>query len=357
MGVLLDQVEFSIIRKTRTGLWRVLISSLLVSCLILAFALNYIYKAVLNVNYVTGKELFCPWSRLDQLLNFSALYIPTGACLWDEMEAKFRSGDEKTKEEVAYEMADTCLDSIWQDGCPELIDATLCIFNDELLSSFMRRQRSGHNSCLHIQPDSLGTEAAENTSCFDPVISLLGKYHEVSQRFPQTELPTYIKTKLIKPQTALLVTEGTFPGIWQKFKQAMVEDQRLKFSHNYLSETDRSVFLKQRERLLVASGMPESHTRLISGRIHAIVASGTWDFWKPIDSRRLNESIFKAAGIAPYAPFSMEHDGIYVLWLILGALLGTSTASFLVAVWFSYISKTELLARLNLWFRKTLIIS
>ena len=105
-GTLLDQVNFPPFRKARTG-FRSVINSLLVTSVVLAFVLNNVYRAILNVNYVTGNELLCPWSRLDQLINFSVLYIPTSACLWKQMEAL---SSEMSKEKVTLQMYGSCYD-------------------------------------------------------------------------------------------------------------------------------------------------------------------------------------------------------------------------------------------------------
>ena len=85
-GILLDQGEFPVTLQARSG-FRGLTTGLLVTSIVLAFVLNNSYRAVLNVNYVTGNELLCPWRRLDQLMNFSVLYVPAGSCLWNRIES------------------------------------------------------------------------------------------------------------------------------------------------------------------------------------------------------------------------------------------------------------------------------
>ena len=348
-SVSLDQVEFPVVRKA-TGGFRALISSLLVACFVLAFALNNIYKAVLNVNYVTGNELLCPWSRLDQLMNFSALYIPAGACLWKKMESKHKSDCDISKEQCATAMCVSCMDKEFQEACKEPIDETLCIFNDEIFAAHKRiEMKTRRHGCRGKIRDIFGLERPDDSGCFDPALILLRKYNRLFERFPQSELPMYIKSKLNQPRTALLVTEKTFPGIWQLFEQAMAEDRSLKFSHNYLSGTDSSVFLKKQERLLVASGMSEPYTRLVTDRLHNLLSSGTWEHWKSLSIRRNNESKFELAGLAPFTPISMDHDSIYVLLLITVILTGVSTVTFLVTACLKQISKIKMPSRSKFW--------
>ena len=89
----------------------------------------------------------------------------------------------------------------------------------------------------------------------------------------------YVKYQMMQPGMALLVTEVMFPTIWEKYERAIEEDRSLKFSHNYYSDTDRTVFVKQPPRLHVVAGMPESHTRLVTDRVHSVLSTGTWEFW------------------------------------------------------------------------------
>ena len=348
-SVSLDQVEFPVIRKARGG-FRALISSLLVASFVLAFALNNTYKAVLNVNYVTGNELLCPWSRLDQLMNFSVLYIPTGACLWKDMETKHKRYCDISKEQCVVATCQLCMFKEWQKDCKELIDETLCIFNEELFAAHKRvEMKTGRHGCRGKIKDIFGLERPDESGCFDHALVLLRKLNRLFERFSQSELPKYIKSKLIQPGTALLVTERTFPGIWPLFEQAMREDPSLKFSHNYPGGTDRSVFLKKRDRLLVASGMPERYTRLVTDRLHNLLSSGTWEFWMAINSRRMNESKFEIAGLAPFTPISMDHDSIYVLLLITGILTGVSAATFVTTGCLKLVSKFGLSSGSNFW--------
>ena len=246
-GILLDQADFPTFRKVRAG-FRILICSLLVTSFALAIVVSNSYRSILNVNYVTGNEVLCPWSRLDQLINFSALYIPTGACLWKQMD--LLSKPQKTKDQVTFLMSTKCFTEEWQ-RCKEMIDETLCIFNDELYLALIRVRNRG-SSCWEKNEEMLGVQAVDDTTCFDPRIILLGKHHRIFQRFPLAELETYVKNQMTQPRTALLVTERTFPVIWEKFEDAMREDPGLMFSHNYLRDADSTLFVKQRARLFVA---------------------------------------------------------------------------------------------------------
>ena len=84
----------------------------------------------------------------------------------------------------------------------------------------MRLQSRGYNCWIKTE-DILGATAISgDTSCVDPIIASLSKFNTMFERFPLAKLPTYVKTKLAQPGTALLVTERTFPGIWQMFEQA-----------------------------------------------------------------------------------------------------------------------------------------
>ena len=191
------------------------------------------------------------------------------------------------------------------------------------------------SDCLEMSEKNLAVEAAGDTTCFDPRITLLRKYHRIFQRFPLAQLESYVKNQLTQPGTALLVTERTFPVIWKKFEDAMREDLGLRFSYNYLRAADSTIFVKQRARLLVVSAMPESYTRLVTDRVHNIMTAGIWEFWNTLSTRRMNESKFESVEIADFTPISMKHDGVYLLLLATGVMMGLSVASFFASVCFT----------------------
>ena len=347
-SVLLDQVEFPLIPKVRAG-FRAFISFLLVVSLVLSFVINNVYKSVLNINYVTGNELVCPWSRLDQLINFSTLYIPIDACTWKLSESVL--SDETENIRLVSLITQTCGDNVWREHCREMKVETLCLFHDELVSAFERANQRGR-SCLDKVGDILEGQAADDTSCFGPRIISLLKYLSMIKLFTLPELENVVKNQMTQIGTALLVTERMFLGIWEKFEKAMEEDSTLKFSHNYLSDSDTTLFFKQRSRLLVASRMPEPYTRLVTDRVHSILTSGTWEYWNSLSSRRMAERKFERRGLPASTPISMNHDSMHVLLLMTGALTAFSIVSFVGSVCLIGVSKTVLPIRLAILLRK-----
>lgn len=349
-SVLLDQVQFPRVRKARAG-FRALINSLLLLAFILAFAVNIIYKSVLNVNYVTVNELICPWSRLDQLINFTALYIPTGVYIWNQLEHYHSYEKHEPKHRVALRMMYTCWSNLFQK---EPIDEIFCMYDDEVGSAWTRASLRAYNSesCMDKMPEMLGVKAAEYPMCFDDRTIVLGRFFRLFQHFPMSALDTYVKFQMTQPGTALLVTESTFPAIWETFERAMVGDPSLRFSHNYFSATDRSVFGKRPSRLIVTAGMPESQSRLVTARVHNMLATGTWEMWVSMEICRKKKSNLERETLQAFAPISMNHDGFYVLLLMTGALTALSIVSLLAGICVTAMSKIVLPSRFTTLFRK-----
>ena len=98
--------------------------------------------------------------------------------------------------------------------------------------------------------------------------------------------------------------------------------------------------------------MPESHTRLVTDRIQNLLASGTWELWTCLSIRRMNESRFGGAGLEAFTPLSVKHDGIYVLLLITGVMMGLSVVSFFASFCFILTGQVGLQSRLRVLLMK-----
>ena len=113
-GTLLDHTADHVIPET----WRnskILLPRLTALVLFLALVLNNHYRAELSVDYVAGNELLTSWTRLDQLLNFSALYIPMGSSMWTRvmdddflLDYKYRDLDKLHVLQVGSKLLFTC---------------------------------------------------------------------------------------------------------------------------------------------------------------------------------------------------------------------------------------------------------
>ena len=342
-SILLDQVDFPVIRKARAGA-RLLIGSFLVISLVLAFVLNNSYRAVLNVDYITGDELICPRDRLDQLVNLTTLYIPTGACVWKHLielkpHGPLFSG--KDVELLTFTTGYFCGASQRWSHCKEPIDGILCTLHEEKAVTTLQ-VGTHHENCKRSVDSFLGRTEDRKTPgfehCWDPRLRLLWRLNRIFKYFPLAELETYIKGQVSQPGTALVVNERMFPVVWNKFEKAMQEDRNLKFGHNYFDDSDTTL-VKKRTRLFVASGMPQAHTRLVTGRMHNLLGSGTWEFWISLETQRMKEHRFEKAPLSAVTPISMKHDSVYVLLIITGALGGLSAVSFFTSLGLVWVHK------------------
>ena len=342
-GTLMDQVN-DFFLSTEHDRFKPIVTKLLFLALMLAYALNNLYRAELNVNYVAGNNLFPLWHRIEQLQNFTTIYIPMGPCTYNVAKYDVKHGQDPSVLKDNY-MTDACLmksDSF----CAKPPDDTTCFLISQLsLLSYvnMKMYPSCEMLLFNVDVPDSKTPAKDLTGCPDRLVHLLRKLNLKFKYFPLEELKFYVRNNLTQSRTALLTTEYMMPVIWKEFERAMVEDRGLKFSHNYFKPED-AAFREQPLRLQIMSGVEHVYARVVTDRVHNLLTSGVWEFWAEFGRwRRKEVRMERNAGGSDFVPLGVQHDGVYLLFVITGILLGVSVVMF--AASFVYRKRDNLNAR------------
>ena len=334
-GALIEQVNDCILPPTtHTSGRKVSVKTLQLVVLFLAFMLNNLYRAVLSFNYLAGNELITSWHRVDQLQNFSSLYVPLSACVWKAAEYNVRHGMQVKILPDSVLM--TACSHYYAVHCAGPLDHAPCLLQEERTQ--IRVAALADQSCrrlkqmLHRNATELGKSL---TNCHNRRTRTFWSLNQRLKYFPAEQLGSYVRNELRKEKTALLSTEEMLPLLWKEFEKAMRENRGLKFSHNYFSPEDDPTITRKGARVIVGSGMKSEHTKLVTDRVHSLLLSGIWDFWVSIDrvrQARDKRVVLERVVVPDFAPLTLQHDGIYLLFVLTGALLCVSVFSFSLTV-------------------------
>ena len=126
-GAVIDQIQD--VPRGQTTTTRLLIARVLSITYLLAYVVTNHYKAALNVNYIAGNELVPLWHRIDQLLNFTVLYVPMGPCTW-EIVREYAMVDQDD-EVLSWGKLSSACDVGAKRYCEALEDKASCVLGDE----------------------------------------------------------------------------------------------------------------------------------------------------------------------------------------------------------------------------------
>ena len=129
------------------------------------------------------------------------------------------------------------------------------------------------------------------------------------------------------PNTALMTKEAGLGPLWKQFEKAMKEDPALKFSHNLFSPVDTTITSRD-SRLQIVSGMKPEYTRIVTDRVHSLLSTGILDFWIGFGSWRKKLVKLERHTVPDFAPLTLKHDGIYLLFLLTGILFTLTSVTF-----------------------------
>ena len=325
ISALLDQIECPYSTKVGRSGWLFVPNALFCISVGLVFVLNNGYRAMLNVNTVAGNELIASWERLNQLEDFTALYVPIGHCAWQRFQHLSQPGEHLKA--ITWAGASPCT-----ADCKRAVDEAFCIFKDKYWNLIVSEPSDPCAGILRrIHKSELGRRLED---CKDEAVHSLVKQNRMLKYFPEAELSSYVRHQMLKPKTAMLVTAEAMPDVWNEFKKAMAQDRSLKFSHNFFTE-DNSWVVNRGSRLVVACGIPRAQN-VVAQRVHNLLASGTWDFWISLDkwtkeiSRERNK--LRPRTVPQFQPLTLSHDSMFMLALITGSLIAASMLCFLADV-------------------------
>ena len=321
-GAAIDQVQD--VPRVHAPIKRV--EQILFGALGLAFLLNNHYKAELNVNYVAGNELIPRWHRIDQLLNFTTLYVLMGTCTW-EIAKGYSLADQDDDLLCQNQLHYRCTMGL-KEYCKGVQDGVPCILNDEKEDLVTAGRGTICSSYVHFMQRNGRKLEPMTPECQKKRINVLRSLNRRLKFIPVDQLASYVRNDLTNPNTALLTTEAGFGSLWVEFEKAMKEDRRIKFSHNLFSPVDTTIANRD-SRLQILSGMKAVNTRVVTNRVHNLLSTGIWDFWIDFGTWRKKLLKLDRLAVSGFAPLTMKHDGIYLLFtMMIEILLGLSAIVF-----------------------------
>ena len=325
-----DDSNFSTSATTNGAPNGLLLLALLMCCIV-----NNVYRAYLNVGYVTGSEYETEWEEVQQVqdrVSDFLLYFAVSDCAWKEVKKGY--GESRTRDKVALaSLRDLC-----QTECTaEEVDKALCTFIDDFRS--LMGLHSFHRPCSlalfnSVPPDAQMDKYEELAElvreCPSPRVLFLFKININFRFFPHRSIRNVVREELAKPKTAFVTTKDFLPDVWPEFEEAMKANTSLHFVHNYHRQGEDTSILQKGASLMVESTLKPEYTQLVTNRVSTLVSSGVWEFWDAQDGRTRKVRKLEKGALDDFAPLTMFHDAIYLLFVLLGALLAGSLLVFLI---------------------------
>ena len=300
-------------------------AQVLSAAFLLAYVMTNHYKAALNVNYIAGNELVPLWHRIDQLLNFTALYVPMGPCTWN-IAKEYALIDHDDDLLSTNKLQRGC--SMQQNTyCRRLEDDVPCVLKDEKNDLVWAGRGGLCSSYVHYMQRNGRVLKPMTAECQKKRINVLRSLNRRLKYIPLDQLASYVRSNLTKPNTALITTEAGLGLLWNEFEKAMEEAPTLKFSHNLFSTEDTTIANRD-SRLQIVSGMKPEYTKVVTDRVHNFLSTGIWDFWIDFATWRKKPLKLDRFAVPDFAPLTLRHDGIYLLFLLTGILCGLSAVVF-----------------------------
>ena len=328
-GAVVEQVQA--VPRARKSTARNLVAQVLSVAFLLAFLMSNYYRAELNVNYIAGNDLVPVWHRIDQILNFTALYVPMGTCTW-EIAKELAQLDKDDELLSGNKLHFGCTMGLKQ-FCRGLEDELPCVLSDEKDDLVWAGRGGVCSSYVHYMQRNGRKLKPMTPECQRKRINVLRGLNRRLKYVPVDQLATYVRNHLTKPNTALISTEAMLGVLWKEFEKAMEEDPKLKFSHNLFSPQDTTIANRD-SRLQIVSGMKPEYTRVVTDRVHSLLSTGVWDFWIDIGIWRNKLLKLDRFTVPDFAPLTLKHDGMYLLFMLIGIFLGLSGVVFVTGlVW------------------------
>ena len=322
-GAVLDQPLP--VPRTQNVVRTVFVAQVLSVTYLLAYVMTNHYKAVLNVNYIAGKELVPLWHRIDQLLNFTTLYVLMGPCTWKIAE-EYALIDKDDEVLSNNNLHFGCTMSLNQ-CCKGMEDEVPSVLSDEKDDLVWAGRGGVCSSYVHYMQRNGRKLKPMTLECQKKRINTLRSLNHRLKYIPVDQLASYVRKDLSKPRTAVLTTEAGLGLLWKEFEKTMEEDRGIKFSHNLFSPVD-STIANRDSRLQIVSGMKEEYTRVVTARVHNLLLTGIWDFWIDFGSCREKLVTLERFAVPDFAPLTMNHDGLFLLFVLTGILWGWSSIAF-----------------------------
>ena len=311
-------------------------NGLLLLALLMCCAVNNVYRAYLNVGYVTGSEYETEWEEVQQVqdrVSDFLLYFAVSDCAWKAVQEGY--AEIRSRERVPLPM----LIEICKPGCKQEVDEALCTFIRDLES--LMALRSSHPTCdlavsNSVPPDTFLDKYEELAKlvqeCPSPRIRFFFKININFRYFPLRNIRNVIREELSQSKTALVTTKDFLPDVWPEFEEATRVNTSLHFVHNYHRQEEDTAILQKPASLMVESSLKPEYTRLVTNRVSTLVSSGIWEFWDAQGGRAKEIQKLEKGALDDFAPLTMFHDAIYLLFVLLGALLVGGLLVFLVEV-------------------------
>ena len=326
-GVLVDQVQA--VPRGRIGgrAARILLVQILFLWFLLAYVMSDHYRAVLNVNYITGNELVPKWHRIDQLWNFTAIYITMGPCTSDA--ARGSIGQEKLFPWRSLYHACTLTSKAYCKGPEDEVACLLSAEREDLIWAGQGGLCATYVQYMNQNESQLGRMTPD---CQKERINVLRSLSRRLKYIRLDQLGSTVPTNLSKPKTALIISEAEFGQKWKVFEMAMRKDSRLKFSHNLFSPEDNTLANRD-SRLQLVSGMKDEYTKVVTDRLNSLLTTGVWDFWIHVNTWRQKEGrVDRHHAITDFVPLTLRHDGMHLLFIGVGILWGLSALTFFMVL-------------------------
>ena len=335
-GAMLEQVDDPVLptppAETTAGKRKMDVKWVLISVLWLLCLLNNVYRAVLNVNYLTGSDLRTRWQRVEQLStqNFRHIYIVLDEVAWLGKDKVFQGPDVTV---IPYRRLSLTCDTDSRFYYIPPVSEAACFLQEEI-NMWQRTKGLDVWNCHQLQ-SRLEQNATQLGSylkaCKHKKTILFWRLNQKFRYFSEEELHAFIRSNLTRPKTAFLLTEKFMPHVWPEFETAMRENKSLRFSHNYFSPEDTAVE-KQQARIIISSGMPYNYTKVVTDRAHQLLSAGIWKFLISLAYTPWTRGLprLEPVTVPDFVPLSLRHDGVYLLFHITGSMFGICILTFLV---------------------------
>ena len=310
--------------------------------LLLSLFVTNFYRAELNANFISAEELKTNWTRLEQIKNFT-LYFVVGEKFIEEAE-KVRGRDRDRLE--YYDFNAGC---VVRDGTETEVDGAFCSlsFHGSRLYYMSAFDQACAQPFLRIS-NGQEPEGAETVygKCKNKDVNVFLNIMKNTKFLNVTDLDRNIEKYLTEPSTALVTNEEYFPKIWPKFQEVKQRTHgRIKFAHNLDAQLDKS-FGGTEQKIIIGSGMGErSFTDLVGNRARALVSSGLWKEWIRLETFHQSREFGSASEKSKRAEFSqlsINHDGIWLIFMIFLALHAMACACFVIAKGYQYVRRFSL---------------
>ena len=336
-SALLEQPDDSNFSRSRTTSG--VPSGLLMLALFMCSAVNNLYRAYLNVGYLTGNELETKWEEIKQVQDNASdfiLYFALGNCAWETVENYHQN--EVTDDrfmKVGLHYLELALARACADGCREPADGAICAFRTEYVK-LSGLARDTYSPCwtalshpLGIEQIFIGKQIKETAAlCPSSRVQFLWKINPNFRYVPFRNLQKVIWDELTKPKTALVTTKDFLPHVWPEFENVMRANRSLLFHHNYHRREEDTSIPQDPTRLVIVSGLKLEYSKLVTDRAQILLSSGVWKFWD-VQYRRVRRArVLAKVGVDAFGPLTMYHDAIQLLFVFLGALLAAGMAAF-----------------------------